>query len=335
MSEEYSQSNDAIVKKFSFRPFEGIRRGRFYRLWAISWYWWAHQWERSRAIKILIGFLIFILVITNLVLFTVKDILLTADPTLTTNTLLKNTLLDMVRGIVGFETTFSADNGNNMDGFMFNISGLSIFILILVVLVGSGLIADDISNKTNEIYYSKLEKYEYVIGKFGAFYLFGNLTITLPYVIEFFLLVIGLGEIDIIEALPVLIHVIIFTQIVIVTYAAIILALSSITSRRLYAGLSAFMLMFIINMIFPILVFTGTGEFELPLLLDVLTILMLTSYILDGTTIVRSGFSDGYYTINLADGAGLESWMVLGALGVYVLIGLLVVIIQVFWRHNK
>ncbi|MFX0182357.1 MAG: ABC transporter permease [Candidatus Hodarchaeota archaeon] len=335
MSEVHSKSNDAIVKKFSFRPFEGIRHGRVYRLWAISWYWWVHQWERSRAIKILIGFLIFTLVMSNLILFTMKDVMLMADPTLTKNILLENTLLDMVRGIVAFETTFSAGNGENGDGNMFSVSGVSIFILILVVLVGSGLIADDISNKTNEIYYSKLEKYEYVLGKFGAFYLFGNITIALPYIIEFFLLVIGIGEVDIVEALPVLVHVIIFTQIIIVTYAAIVLALSSLTSRRLYAGLSAFMLMFIINMIVPILVFTGTGESELLLLLDVLTVLTLTSYILDGTTIVRSGFTEGFYSINLADGVGLESWMVLGALGSYVLIGLLIVIIQVFWRHSE
>lgn len=331
MSEVRSKSNDAIVKKFSFRPFEGIRRGRFYRLWAISWYWWAHQWERSRAVKILIGILIFTLVITNLVLFTMKDIMLIADPTLTTNTLLENTLLELVRGIVAFETTFSAGNMENGNGTMVNISGMSIFILILAVLVGSGLIADDISNKTNEIYYSKLEKYEYVLGKFGAFYLFGNLTIALPYVIEFFLLVIGLGGVDIVEALPVLVHVIIFTQIIIIAYAAIILALSSLTSRRLYAGLSAFMLLFMTNIIISSLAFSGEGEVGLQLLLDVLSVLLLTSYILNGTTTVNYG----NYTINLTDGVGLESWMVLGALGAYVLIGFLVVIIQVFWRHSE
>ena len=344
MSESKARSN-AYVRKFAFRPFEGTRRGRIYRLWAVSWHWWVHQWKRSRAVKFFIGFLIFTFVLTNMFLFSMKDIMLLPDPvtgeTITTNELLEDNILTMIRGVVTFGMAFSTENGDG-SGATMNIGGTSIFILILVVLVGSGLIADDISNQTNEIYYSKLEKYEYVLGKFGAFFLFGNIVLTLPYVFEFFLLVIGIGNIDMIAALPVLINVIVFTELITITYSAIILALSSLTNRRLYAGLSAFMLLFVINMIVPSLAFTG-DEVSPIILIDVLTVLLLTSYILAGTTTVSYQSFVGpeghgvmkYFTINLTDGIGLESWMVLGALGIFILLGFLIVVVQVYWRHSK
>ncbi|MFX0086442.1 MAG: hypothetical protein ACFFAU_12300 [Candidatus Hodarchaeota archaeon] len=341
--------SEAYVRKFSFRAFEGIRKGRIYRLWATSWQWWAHQWERSRAVKILLGFLIFILVITNLFLLSFKDYMLldpyTGEPALdpitgepiTTNDLLEDNLLSIVRSIVTFQTTFSAHNARGGTSMM-SIGGLSIFFLILVALVGSGLIADDISNITTEIYYSKLERHEYILGKFGAFLLFGNIVIVLPFVLEFVLLVAGLGGIDLIQALPVLIQAIIITEIMTITFASIVLGFSALTSRRLYAGLTAFMFLFVMNMIIPTIAYSGE-EVGFQLLFDVLTLLLLASYLITGTTEVtyypygeEAGVS---YVIDLASGSGIESWMVVGALGIYILLGFLIVVYQVYWRHAK
>jgi len=174
---------------------------------------------------------------------------------ITTNDLLEDNLLALVRGVVTFQTTFSSESPGGGE-MMMSIGGLSIFFLILVALVGSGLIADDISNQTTEIYYSKLERHEYILGKFGAFFLFGNIVIVLPFVLEFFLLVAGLGEISLIQAFPVLIQSILITEIMVLTFASIVLGFSALTSRRLYAGLTAFMFLFIMNMIIPSLAFT-------------------------------------------------------------------------------
>ena len=334
--------SDAYVKKFSFRAFEGIRKGRLYRLWATSWQWWAHQWERSRAVKILLGFLIFILVMTNLFLLSFKDFMLnTINPEtgeqITTNDLLEDNLLALVRSIVTFQTTFSSESPGGGE-MMMSIGGLSIFILILVALVGSGLIADDVSNQTTEIYYSKLERHEYILGKFGAFFLFGNIVIVLPFVLEFFLLVAGLGEISLIQAFPVLIQSILITEIMVLTFASIVLGFSALTSRRLYAGLTAFMFLFVMNMIIPSLAFSG-GEVGFQILFDVLTLLLLTSFIITGTTEViyyphgeRSNIS---YVIDLANGSGIENWMVIGALAAYILLGFAIVVYQVYRRHAK
>ncbi|MFX1545850.1 MAG: ABC transporter permease [Promethearchaeota archaeon] len=331
---ESNTSPDAYVRKFAFRPFDGFRRGRLYRLWAIAWQWWIHEWRRSKAVKFLIGFLIFTFVLLNMFLLFTKDIMLALNPDLTTNDLLEDNLLTTVRGIVTFGISFTVENDDSMSDTEFNFGGTSIFILILLVIVGSGLIADDISNQTTEIYYSKLEKHEYVLGKFLAFIIFGNIVLTMPYVLEFFLLVVGLGNIDLISALPLLIHVIVFTELITVTYSAIILAFSSLTNRRLYAGLTTFMLLFTVNMIISSLAFSG-GEPGFELLFDILTVLLLTSYILSGTTTVELDTFRGSQIINLTDGIGIESWMVFGALGLFILIGFLIVVIQVYWRHSK
>ncbi|UCG02154.1 MAG: hypothetical protein JSW11_21505 [Candidatus Heimdallarchaeota archaeon] len=328
---EPTTSSDAYVRKFAFRPFDGIRRGRIYRLWAIAWQWWIHEWKRSRAVKVLISFLIFTFVIMNMFLFSMREFMFSDQ--ITNNDLLEDNLLTMIRGIVSFGISFFVETGDGASS-SFNLGGTSIFILILFVMVGSGLIADDISNQTTEIYYSKLERHEYVLGKFLAFFIFGNIVLTFPYVVEFFLLVVGLGNIDLISALPVLVHVIVFTEIITITYSAIILAFSSITNRRLYAGLTTFMLMFTSNMIISSLAFSGdSAGYEI--FLDVLTLLLLTSYILLGTTEVDYNSFRGVQTLHLTDGVGIESWMILGVLGLYILLGFLIVVFQVYWRHSK
>ncbi|MHA2254932.1 MAG: ABC transporter permease [Candidatus Heimdallarchaeaceae archaeon] len=334
MSDETGQ-NDAYVRKFTFRPFTGLRRGRVYRIWSISWQWWTHEWDRSRAIKILIGFQLFTLLITNIILLSFRGLI----PGIATEQLLEDTLISLVRGIVSFRTEIHADTNGSGDEFGnggFTIGGSSFFILILCVLVGSGLIADDITNKTNEIYYAKLEKYEYIAGKFGAYFIFGNVIITLPYVLEFFLLFIGLGNMDFVTVFPVLIHVILFTEIVNLTFSAIILALSSLTGRRLYAGLTAFMLLFLANMIVPTLAFNTGQEIGLPLLTDVLTLLLICSYIIDGDTIISlTDFEGIEHTLNLTNGVGIEGWMILGSLGLVIMFGVLIVVFQVNRRHSS
>jgi hypothetical protein len=159
--------------------------------------------------------------------------------------------------------------------------------------------------------------------------------ITLPYVLEFFLLFIGLGEIDFISVLPLLTHVIIFTELINITYASIILAFSSLTGRRLYAGLTTFMLLFIANMIVPSLAFAQGGEVGLQLLADVLTLLLVSSYIIDGESIIQLDLLGRTHSLNLADGVGIESWMILGSIGLVIILGISIVIIQVFRRHSE
>ncbi len=87
--------------------------------------------------------------------------------------------------------------------------------------------------------------------------------------------------------------------------------------------------------IFPPLAFVSKGEVSLVILLDILTVLLLSSYIVVGTTDLQFISGREFYELNLASGQGLESWIVLGALGIYFLVGFLIVVITVYWRHRK
>ena len=330
-----TNENGAYVRKFQFRPFSGFRRGRIFRLWATSWHWWIQEWRRSRAVKILFGFLIFTFILTNLFMFALKDIMLAADPNLTPNGLLERTIEDLLRSIVSFQSSFeTSDTDVNGMGTSMEVGGLSIFVLIIVVLIGSGLISDDLSNDTIEIYYSKLEKHEYLLAKIGAFLLAGNTLITLPFILEFILLVVGIGNVDIIGALPILVWVIVFSELIVITYGIILLAFSSLSKRRLYTGLTTFMMFFLISMIVPNLA-VQNGEVGLAILFDVLSLLIIISHLWEGTTIFEySSFRDTVL-LNLQDGLGIEAWMIYASLGLILLAGLAIITIQVYWRHNK
>jgi ABC-type transport system involved in multi-copper enzyme maturation permease subunit len=273
------------------------------------------------------------LLITNIFILQFKNFILIPGTGITPLDLLEDTLKNLVRGIVTFQTSFESGEQAG-DDFSFQSNGTSIFILLLFVVLGSGLIADDLSNHTTEIYYSKIEKYEYILAKILAFMIGGTLLITLPYVIEFVLLFIGIGNIDFFAALPLLFFVIIFTQIIIFTYCIIFLAFSSLTKRRLYAGLTAFMLFFIISMIAPYLAMQE-GEIGFAILFDVLSLLSIISYLIDGITFIPLNTSEGSSFINLNDGSGVETFMVYGMLGFILLLGFLIIIYQVYRRHSS
>ena len=320
------------VRRFAFRQFEGIRHGRVYRVFAISWYWWTHQWRRSRAAKILMGILIFFFILINVLLYSFIE-MKQIDSDLSNAEIFEGVLLQLVRGVVSFQTEFYG-SGEGSESIMMTYTGLSIFILAFMVMIGSGLIADDISNNTLEIYFSKLEPHEYILGKFGAFVIFGNITLTLPFILEFFLLFIGIGGIDFTQSLPILVNVIIITELIIFTFASIFLAFSALT-RKLYAGLLAYMFIFSSNIIFPPLAFVSKGEVGFIILLDILTVLLISSYIIVGTTDLKYISGREFYDLNLASGQGLESWIVLGALGIYFLAGFLIITLTVYGRRRK
>jgi hypothetical protein len=195
------------------------------------------------------------------------------------------------------------------------------------------MIADDLSNHTTEIYYSKMERYEYILAKIGAFLIAGTILITIPYVFEFFLLLVGLGNVDLIAALPVLFYVIGFTEIVVLTYGIILLTFSSLTKRRLYTGLLSFMMLFIIVLIMPNLAIQN-NELQFVFLLDVLSLLGIISFLLEGVTNVQYNSEISTIAIDLQDGVGLEVITIYGALGLILLLGLVIIIYQVYRRHT-
>ncbi|MFX0092460.1 MAG: ABC transporter permease [Candidatus Hodarchaeota archaeon] len=320
--------DETFVRKFAFREFEGSRRGRLWRIWSIATFNMIHQWNRSTWLKILFGFIVFIYVIQNMVLLALKDMFLNPSMggTLTPNEFFVRQLRGIAGGMVQFTNTIMSEGGTTV-----SIGGTSVFILICVVLMGAGLIADDMQFKATEVYYAKLNRSEYILGKFGAFFLFGNLIFTLPVVLEWLLLGIGIGNVDMIAALPVLIEMIIFTEVITLVYGSIALAFSSLTSNRLYAGVSMFIVIFLISIIVPSLTFQAT-EFTPLIYLDIFSALFVFGKILAGEKTVEWLGAQGSVTLDLTSVEGL---IVIPIIGFYILAGLAIVAFQVYKGQSQ
>ena len=131
-----TMSDEAYVRKFAFRPFEGTYQGRIWRVWTVAWFNMTHQWHRSRVFKILIIFTIFILIIPNMFLFIGIDAQL---ETKTANEILKDHLWDTVRDFTRFQVMITSldETDPTFD------TGFSIIMLIGVVMMGAGLLAQN------------------------------------------------------------------------------------------------------------------------------------------------------------------------------------------------
>lgn len=320
-------TEETFVQTFTFRPYTGTRKGRLWRLFSVSWFNMTYQWARSRWLKILIGFIVFTFIMQNMFVIFLVD-MLSADQT--PNQILETQLWNFVRGIVQWNTVITSEGDTGDANVSMSIGGTSIMILICVVLMGSGLISDDMRYKATEVYYSRLSKTEYIIGKYGAFFLFGNLFFTLPYVLEFFLLVMGIGNIDLIAAIPLLLQVIIFTEAVTLVYGSIIIAFSSITSKRLYAGMTMFMMVFVLGILIQAFTMDMT-EFTPLIYFDIFTLLLVFSFMLAGDTSIQFlNMNFEYVSIDLSGQAG---FLVIPFILLYIVLGLLILVFQILWRQ--
>ncbi len=319
-------SDEAYVRKFQFRPFEGTYRGRIWRIWTVAWFNMAHQWHRSRAFKILIVFTIFILIIPNMFLFVGIDAQL---ETKTANEILEDHLWGTVRDFARFQVMITSPDETDPT---FD-TGFSIIMLIGVIMMGAGLISDDLKYKVSEIYDSKIDRSEYLLGKFGSLLIFGNLFYTFPCVVEWGLLIVGIGgAVDIITSLSVLFGVIVFTEILTLVLSSFVLVFSSLTQRRLYAGLFAFM--FFLSSTIVVQALTVQTEVFTPIMyLDFYTVLSVFSFILAGETsvIYYSSSPEGI----ILDLTGLAGTLVIPSLVLFIVGGLLISSFRVIWWNSQ
>ena len=90
---------------------------------------------------------------------------------------------------------------------------------------------------------------------------------------------------------------------------------------------------FIVGMIMPNLAIHN-NEIQPIILFDVLVLLGIISFLLEGVTEVRYDSFLSDVTINLSDGRGLEVFTIYGALGLILLLGLIIIAYQVYRRHQ-
>jgi len=318
----------AYVKQIEFRSMDEERRGRVWRIWCVAWFNFILQWRRSRILKFVMVFIIFIILLSNLMLLNSINMLL---ETFTPNEVLVNHLWGTFRKFVRFQVLIASPSELNP---VFD-TGYSIFMLIGFIIMGSGLISDDLQHQTLELYDTKISRFDYLLGKYGALVLFGNVLFTIPCICEWFLIVIGVSGVGIIQAIPVLLGVIIFTEVLTLILASIILTFSSFTHKRLFAGVFAFGFLLLNSKIISALV--GLPETFSPIMyLDLFTVLSVFSYIITGETAVN------YYdtTITgvdfslLIDLSGLAGSLVVPFILFFLFTSFLICTYRLVWQHS-
>ncbi len=319
----------AYVQTLKFRPYEGSRHGKIWRVLQIAWFNMTHQWQRSRFLKLVVILILFLLVLSNLWLLSGIDAIL---ETKTANEVLEDHLWGTIRRFVRFQVMIASPD--EIDP-VFD-TGYSIIMLIGLIMMGAGLISDDLRYKVMEVYDAKIDREVYLFGKYGALIIFGNILFTLPCILEWFLVVIGIRGVDIIAALPLLLGVVIFTEVLILVLTSFILAISSLTQKRLYAGLFAFLFFLVIANIRTALV--GLTEVFSPLMyLDFFTVLSVLSFIFQGekiviyydTTVTGVDFN---LPLDLSGPAGI---LVIPALFFFIVISLSFCSFQLIWRQPR
>jgi hypothetical protein len=253
--------------------------------------------------------------------------LLTGSP----NEILEDHLWGTIRKFVRFQVLIAAPDEINP---IFD-TGYSIFMLIGLIMIGAGLISDDKKYKVLDIYDSKIDRRSYLIGKFSSLILFGNLLFTLPCIIEWGLIIVGVEGIDLLTALPVLIDVIIFTEILVLVLTSFILTFSSFTNSRLYSGVLAFAFFLSISKVTS--GFIGVVDTFTPLMyFDFFTVLSVLTFILQGEASVvyyDTSLTGIDYNLSL-DLSGQAGTLILPFLCFFICLSLLVCYYQVVWRHQ-
>jgi len=130
--------------------------------------------------------------------------------------------------------------------------------LLMAAVVGSKAIATDLSQKSYNLYFSRpMTKGDYIIGKFGTSGILLSMVTMVPTLVTYLLLIL-LSDVDktyVIDHLWVWGSIIGQSLIVIITFASLSIALSSLTSRRFYAAASLVVIYLVTTLMAQITVF--------------------------------------------------------------------------------
>ncbi|MHA2403495.1 MAG: hypothetical protein ACXADH_10935 [Candidatus Kariarchaeaceae archaeon] len=317
--ENVENNGTDYLQRFGYRLYEGETQGRKSRILSIIIFELKSTWHRSTFGKVL---LIIILVI---------NIIGLSFSAVVTNQIIENVepsqkeeaTRDVLHGFVANYLNFgggseSIQSGTIVQSFdlQFNIG---ILMIALFAIAGSGFFADDKQGKVIEIYLSRLQKREYVIGKITGIMLYINIFLGLPMLIGGILYVQAFDGISHFEAWDFYLGVIVYSFLVSLIVGLGVLCFSIILEKRQYASLG-FFLLYILGSIIGLAVISDTGVNEKLYLLSPSFFFALLAYVCfrDFNLGISTfeGFENdepqiSYQNLYLDDGGGLEYWHIL------------------------
>ncbi|MHA2252133.1 MAG: hypothetical protein ACXAD7_17340, partial [Candidatus Kariarchaeaceae archaeon] len=168
--------NTEFLDRFGYRSFEGTINDRKSRIFSLIMFEVKSTWHRSTFGKVLLV----ILLVFNFFGITIAAMIGNMESESDTEAI-RDVLHGFIASYLNFAEDYILPSASNMS---FAISmNVGILIIALFAISGSGFFADDKSGKVVEIYLSRLQKKEYIIGKIGAILIYVNLFLLLPLLI--------------------------------------------------------------------------------------------------------------------------------------------------------
>ena len=147
--------------------------------------------------------------------------------------------------LTGHESLTAKDMSGN-----FNAMGLSLFAMLLVAVITSDLVSEDLSNRSFVLYFSRaIRARDYIMGKAGGAVMIMGLLCFLPPVLLAVVSILTQSGSDYWSSLKVLGSTVVAGAFVTVFFVPYGLLMSSITRRRSYAAVGTFMSFFVLTII--------------------------------------------------------------------------------------
>lgn len=327
--DEQRLADDTYVRKFGFRKFTGIRQTRLYRIFAVAWFNLLETIRRSGFTKFLLLMMLVNILLQDIISIMIASFIpLFSLGMLTIDEVFRFLYIDSTLGSICLVNRVSSPQLDFFSIVSISSTGTSVMWLLLISIIGGGLIADDKLYLTTEVYFSRISRYEYILGKLLSLIIFSSLIVTFPAVLQYFLLAGGL-EVSIFAHLDLLFWSIGFTLLSALMLSLLILALSSFTKRRSVATMTLFIAALVMSVFYSGLGSWYQSESYL-LLLDFIGCIALSGAVLLGyEEVLVNG-----WRVNFYNGIGVEGYMVIEVVVWVFLLGILAIIFTILRRDS-
>lgn len=326
--DEQQLGDDTYVRRFGFRKFTGIRQTRIYRIITVAWFNLLETIRRSGFTKFLLVIMLINILLQDVISIMIFSFVPLSMFDMTLNEAFRILYIDSTLGSISLINRVSSPEMGFLSFVSITSAGTSVMWLLLISIVGGGLIADDRLYRTTEVYFSRISRYEYILGKLFSLLIFSSLIVTFPAILQYFLLAGGL-RVSSLAHLDLLFWGIGFTLLSALILSLLILALSSFTKRRSIATMTLFIAALVMSGFYS--GFGGWNQSEsYLLLLDFIGCIALSGALLLGYEEV----SVNGWTVNFYNGIGVEGYMVLEIVAWVFLLGVLAIIITILRRDS-
>ena len=304
MKEEQTNSNSTdYLQKFTYRLYDGKYQPRWMRVLYLIRFELISTWRKSKFAKVMMTIVLVFSFFSILGAATLKSIEVDNE-----KVVVRDALNESIASYLALNLSFILSNS---DGISYGLGrGLGMLLLIVIGLAGSGFFADDKHGKVIEIYLSRLEKREYLIGKVGAIVLYINIVVLIPLIITGSLFVESLEK-DHEKFVDFYMGIILYSVLCSIILGLFILVLSIFVEKRSYASL-IFFLVFLFGTIIGEAIAKDNLDNEFLLLISPSNFLVLLGYVClgDYDLGVEDEKKERYFELNLNNGVGLEYWHV-------------------------